>query len=286
MLDKPKGITSNKVLQKIRFLYKAKKAGHTGALDPLATGLLPICFGEATKFSQYLLDADKTYQVVAKLGERTDTSDADGEIVETRSFDSLSSDIITQAVNGFKGKQKQQPSIYSALKYQGKPLYYYARQGIDAPRPIRDIEVHSINIDKLDLPWLTMTISCSKGTYIRTIVDDLGELLGCGAHVSELRRTSVFGFEEKDMLTLEQFENLTETELNKALKAPDAGVEYIPIIELDTEHTQRLKNGQRFYVTSEPGIYRAYNKLDNTVLGIVEVQENKLLQPKRMMSTA
>ncbi|KMT64078.1 pseudouridine synthase [Catenovulum maritimum] len=284
LLDKPKGISSNRALQNVRFLYRAKKAGHTGALDPLATGLLPICFGEATKFSQFLLDADKVYQVTAKLGERTDTSDAEGEVVQIRPTEQLTVEEIEDAIKSFVGKQSQMPSIYSALKYQGKPLYFYARQGIEVPRPVREIEVYFINIDEIDLPNVTMTISCSKGTYIRTIVDDLGEKLGCGAHVAELRRTEVFGFSESDILSLEAFEALSEAELEARLLGSDAGISYMPIIELDDEHAARLGNGQRFYVEQEPGSYRAYNQNTNQFLGVVQVEDNKLLQPKRMMS--
>ncbi|MFC0180802.1 tRNA pseudouridine(55) synthase TruB [Thorsellia kenyensis] len=190
LLNKPLGMSSNDLLQKVKRLFDVKRAGHTGALDPLASGMLPICFGEATKFSQYLLDADKRYIVSAKLGQRTDTSDAEGQIISIRPI-VHSIDELNHALMSFLGKTEQIPSIYSALKYQGKPLYEYARQGIDVPIPPRPIEVYSIELLAVDADTITLDIHCSKGTYIRTIIDDLGEKLGCGAHVTKLHRTAV-----------------------------------------------------------------------------------------------
>lgn len=285
LLDKAKGLSSNRVLQNIRFLYQAEKAGHTGALDPLATGLLPICFGEATKFSQYLLNADKTYQVTAKLGERTDTSDAEGEIVQTRAIEVTAEQITEQALK-FKGRSDQQPSIYSALKYEGKPLYYYARKGIDVPRPVRQIEVYSLTVDQIDLPYVTMTIACSKGTYIRTIVDDLGENLGCGAHVTELRRTHISGFNSEHMLTQTELEQLSAEQRDNALLAVDAGITHIPVLSLDEQQTDKLRKGQRFAMPKQQaGLYRAY--IQDTFLGVVEVlKDNQIVRTKRLLNTA
>lgn len=190
LLHKPQGISSNKALQQAKGIYFAQKAGHTGALDPLATGMLPICFGEATKFTQFLLDTDKTYVVRAQLGERTTTSDSDGEIVETRPVE-ITQQQLEQEVASFLGESDQYPSMYSALKYQGQPLYKYAREGIEVPRKCRKINVYSITLDEYDAEHqqIQMTVHVSKGTYIRTIVDDLGEKLGCGAHVIMLHRS-------------------------------------------------------------------------------------------------
>ncbi len=192
LLDKDTGMSSNFALQRVKRIYNAAKAGHTGALDPLATGMLPICLGEATKFSQHLLDADKRYLVTAKLGERTDTSDSDGEVVQTRPVE-FSMTQLEEALEHFRGDSMQVPSMYSALKYQGQPLYKYAREGKEVPREARPIHVYELKFISLENDELTLDIHCSKGTYIRTIVDDLGEMLGCGAHVIMLRRTQVAG---------------------------------------------------------------------------------------------
>ena len=215
LLDKPLEISSNKALQQVRGIYFAQKAGHTGALDPLATGMLPICLGEGTKFSQFLLDTDKTYIVTAKLGVRTTTSDADGEVVSTKPVEVTDADILI-AVDKFRGKSKQIPSMYSALKYQGQPLYKYAREGIEVPREARDIEVFRLEVLRIDGDEIDMELHVSKGTYIRTIVDDLGELLGCGAHVSMLRRVSVGSYPRDKMVTIEQLEEKLQQQKPKA----------------------------------------------------------------------
>ncbi|MBO1271528.1 tRNA pseudouridine(55) synthase TruB [Shewanella sp. 4t3-1-2LB] len=207
LLDKPTGMSSNHALQKVKRIYNAVKAGHTGALDPLATGMLPVCLGEATKFSQHLLDADKRYLVTAKLGVRTDTSDADGEVVSTRPL-TFSSAQLETALAHFRGDTLQVPSMFSALKYQGQPLYKYAREGKDVPREARPITVYELKFIALTDDELTLEIHCSKGTYIRTIVDDLGELLGCGAHVIMLRRLQVGHYPYERMVTLEQLQQL------------------------------------------------------------------------------
>ncbi|MCU4676744.1 tRNA pseudouridine(55) synthase TruB [Catenovulum sp. 2E275] len=286
LLDKGKDISSNRALQNMRFLYQAEKAGHTGALDPLATGLLPICFGEATKFSQFLLDADKTYQVTAKLGERTTTSDAEGEIVETRDVTVTAEQVIAEALK-FKGVSDQQPSIYSALKYEGKPLYYYARKGIDVPRPIRQITVYELSVDAIEFPYVTMTIACSKGTYIRTIVDDLGENLGCGAHVTELRRTQISGFDSAHMKTQAEFEQLSAEQRDDLIESCDAGILHIPLLTLPPDLTDRLRQGQRFVLPEQDsGLYRVYAEQENIFLGIVEIDDKKVVRAKRLLNTA
>ena len=213
LLDKPQGMTSNDALQKVKRIFNAKKAGHTGALDPLATGMLPICFGEATKFSQYLLDSDKRYRVIAKLGQRTDTSDADGQVICTKQVN-VTQTQIDEALSHFRGDILQVPTMFSALKYQGKPLYEYARQGIVIEREARPISVYENQFIQYDFAKqeLTLEIHCSKGTYIRTIIDDLGELLGCGAHVIYLRRLQVSNYPVDKMISLDELQNISEKE--------------------------------------------------------------------------
>ncbi|AWB67085.1 tRNA pseudouridine(55) synthase TruB [Saccharobesus litoralis] len=284
LLDKAQGASSNNVMQQVRYLFQAKKAGHTGALDPLATGMLPICFGEATKFSQFLLDADKGYEVTALLGVRTDTSDADGEIVEQREVNVEAQEVI-DAAHSFIGEQQQTPSIYSALKYQGKPLYYYARQGIDVPRPTRTIHFYTIEVLEVALPVVRMRVICSKGTYIRTLIDDMGEKLGCGAHVTQLRRIKVGDFPVAQMLTFEQMQAISMDELDKLLLPMDIAVQALPSIDIDSEHAERLRQGQRFYSPSgtQLGLHRIYCQAQ--FLGLVEVKDNGLIQPKRLLST-
>lgn len=282
LLDKAQGASSNNVLQKVRYLFRAKKAGHTGALDPLATGMLPICFGEATKYSQFLLDSDKGYEVTALLGQRTDTSDADGEVVETRDINVTEQEVIDVATT-FVGKQMQTPSIYSALKYQGKPLYWYARQGIEVPRPTREITFYSIDVLDVSFPYIKMRVICSKGTYIRTLVDDMGEKLGCGAHVTALRRIKVADYPFDKMLTVEQMEAMSLEELEASLLPVDTTLVDLAKIDVDDVQLLRLRQGQRFYHDSQPkaGLYRTY--CDNDFVGMIEVNEDGLLQPKKMM---
>ena len=206
LLDKPIGISSNKALKKVQHLFRAKKAGHTGSLDPLATGLLPICLGEATKLSQYLLESDKRYRVEAYLGQRTTTADAEGEIIAEKPAPPLSKELIETALQSFRGEINQTPPIYSALKLDGKPLYQYAREGIAISPKSRQVHIYELKLIELNAPRLQLEVHCSKGTYIRSLVDDLGELLGCGAHVSELRRIACAGYKEVEMISLETLE--------------------------------------------------------------------------------
>ena len=195
LLDKPQGITSNEALQQVKRAYGAAKAGHTGSLDPLATGMLPICLGEATKFSQYMLDADKVYITTAKLGVRTDTGDAEGEVVSERPVAVGQADI-EQALEQFRGEITQLPSMFSAIKVDGQPLYKLAREGKEVDRPSREVSIYRLELLDVRGDEVDLEVHCSKGTYIRTLVEDLGEVLGCGAHVTMLRRLSVAGFAE------------------------------------------------------------------------------------------
>ncbi|MGQ8365745.1 tRNA pseudouridine(55) synthase TruB [Glaciecola sp. 1036] len=293
LINKQKGQSSNNVVQQVKRLFNAQKAGHTGALDPLATGMLPVGLGEATKFSQFLLDADKTYEVVAHLGVRTDTSDADGEIVATATTQGITRKQIDKGIETFRGEILQTPSIYSALKYQGKPLYYYARKGIDVPRPTRKITVFDIQVLSWQDDKLTMKISCSKGTYIRTIVDDLGELLGCGAHVAELRRTSVTPFQASKMLSVDDLTNMQSnkeegnfSELDALLLPMDIQVGSLDKIELDAEAAEKFNHGMQLPLGPDfiqGAKLRVYNKVNQQFLGVAEVNAQQQLQPSRVV---
>ncbi|WP_294843918.1 tRNA pseudouridine(55) synthase TruB [uncultured Gilliamella sp.] len=285
LLDKSQGMTSNDALQKVKRLLNAKKAGHTGALDPLATGMLPICFGEATKFSQYLLDSDKRYKVIAKLGERTDTSDADGQIICTKPV-LIDQAQIEQALTHFRGDILQVPTMFSALKYQGKPLYEYARQGIVIEREARPITVYENQFIEFDATTnqLTLEIHCSKGTYIRTIIDDLGELLGCGAHVIYLRRLQVSNYPLDKMVTLEALENIVDKD--QLLLPVDSPLQDCPKITLNAAQGSDILLGRTIIIdnnTSVETLVRIYQ--DNHFIGAGIWQFNKL-SPKRLISTS
>ena len=287
LLDKGQGISSNGIMQRVKRLFQANKAGHTGALDPLATGMLPICLGEATKFSQYLLDADKRYQVTAKLGERTDTSDADGEVVETRAVN-VTEEQIHQALENFRGDIMQVPTMFSALKHEGKPLYEYARQGITIDRPARPITIFELKFLSYEAPYLTLEVHCSKGTYVRTLVDDLGELLGCGAHVTMLRRLSVTPFPTEKMMTLEALEALAQDQdfekLDQLLLPMDTAVSSLPTLHLNAEQTIDIGFGRRVKFNNAEqlsGQVRIFSP-ENRFLGIALIDED-IIRPQRLV---
>ena len=210
LLNKPSGMTSNAALQQVKRLLQAKKAGHTGSLDPLASGMLPMCFGRATKLCQHLLNADKRYFVRAKLGVRTNTSDQEGHVIATREVPALSAVAIDRAFDAFRGEIEQVPSMFSAIKHQGQPLYKLARQGIEVERKSRHIKIYELMVLDYQNSVVTFEVHCSKGTYIRTLVDDFGELLGCGAHVTYLHRLSVGPFQKEQMIPLDKIESDTE----------------------------------------------------------------------------
>ncbi|MBY6093907.1 tRNA pseudouridine(55) synthase TruB [Ferrimonas balearica] len=295
LLDKPQGISSNHALQQVKRIYNAAKAGHTGALDPLATGMLPICLGEATKFSQFLLDADKRYTVVAKLGVRTTTSDADGEVVSERPVN-VTLDQLNSALEGFRGETMQVPSMYSALKYQGQPLYKYAREGIEVPREARPITVYELVLNRFEGDEVELDVHCSKGTYIRTIVDDLGEVLGCGAHVSFLRRTQVAGYPYARMVTLEQIQNLLDQandqdrkpkELLDPLLLPmDTAVATLPEVNMNELVASYLLQGQPVQIPGAPGegSVRLTVGEQRAFIGLGTINEDGLVAPKRLIN--
>lgn len=303
LLDKPQGLSSNDALQKVKRLFNANRAGHTGALDPLATGMLPVCLGEATKFSRYLLDADKRYRVVAKLGVRTDTSDAEGQVVCQRSV-SITEQQLTAALAQFRGEIQQVPSMYSAIKYQGKPLYDYARRGIEVPRQSRTIVIKQLQLLQHSADQLEMEIHCSKGTYIRTLVDDLGELLGCGAHVSALRRLAVSGYPSDSMVTFEQLAVLVHNAadsgdgtvagekavsnfaaLDALLLAVDSPAIAFPVVNLLPAVAAYFKNGQPVRVANAPhdGLVRVCEGEQQHFIGIGEIDELGAVAPRRLV---
>jgi tRNA pseudouridine55 synthase len=294
LLDKPCGLSSNDALQKVKRLYRANRAGHTGALDPLATGMLPICLGEATKFSRYLLDTDKRYRVIARLGQRTDTSDADGQVVEERPVN-FSAAELAQALESFRGETQQVPSMYSALKHQGRPLYEYARQGIEVPREPRPIVVYELLFIRHEGDELELEIHCSKGTYIRTIIDDLGEKLGCGAHVIFLRRLAVGRYPTERMVTLEQLNALVaqaEAEesdsaalLDPLLMPMDSPAADFPVVNLLSEVAFWFKNGQPVRVNGAPaeGLVRVTEGEEHKFIGMAEIADDGRVAPRRLV---
>ena len=288
LLDKPQGMSSNDIMQKVKRIFQANKAGHTGALDPLATGMLPICLGEATKFSQFLLDADKRYLVTAKLGERTDTSDAEGQIVETHEVKVKTPEILT-ALEQFRGDILQVPTMFSALKHNGKPLYEYARQGITVEREARPITIFELNFIEYNEPYLTLEVHCSKGTYIRTLVDDLGEALGCGAHVTMLRRTAVADYPTEKMLDWHALQSLAEQQdlalLDALLLPMDTAVAKLPALTLNESQTQGIGFGQRVKFDNSnrlQGQVRLFSH-ENRFLGVAVIDENNVIRPQRLV---
>ncbi|MCS2148536.1 tRNA pseudouridine(55) synthase TruB [Scandinavium manionii] len=294
LLDKPEGASSNDVLQKVKRLYNANRAGHTGALDPLATGMLPVCLGEATKFSQYLLDSDKRYRVIAKLGQRTDTSDADGLVVEERPM-TFSATELASALESFRGDTMQVPSMYSALKYQGKKLYEYARQGIEVPREARPITVYELLFIRHEGDELELEIHCSKGTYIRTIIDDLGEKLGCGAHVTMLRRLAVSRYPVDRMVTLEHLQALVAQAeeqdipaaqlLDPLLMPMDSPAEDFPVVNLPLTSSVYFKNGNpvRTADVQVHGLVRVTEGEDGKFIGMGEIDDEGRVAPRRLV---
>ncbi|AFR02018.1 MULTISPECIES: tRNA pseudouridine(55) synthase TruB [Pectobacterium] len=294
LLDKPQGVSSNDVLQKVKRIFNANRAGHTGALDPLATGMLPICLGEATKFSQYLLDSDKRYRVIARLGQRTDTSDADGNVIEERAIGFSATDL-EQALEGFRGTTQQVPSMYSALKYQGRKLYEYARQGLTVPREAREITVYELQFIRWEGDELELEIHCSKGTYIRTIIDDLGEKLGCGAHVIYLRRLQVATYPTERMVTLEQLAALSEQaqtqelplsqNLDPLLMPMESPVIDFPEVNLTPVVAGYLKLGQAVQAANVPsnGMVRITEGDEHKFIGMGEIDSDGRVAPRRLV---
>ena len=291
LLDKAAGFTSNRALQAVKRVFEAKKAGHTGSLDPLATGVLPLCFGEATKVSQYLLESDKSYRASIKLGQSTDTGDSDGTVIETTSDFSITAGGISAALKRFEGVTDQTPPMYSALKVGGTPLYKLARKGLVVERQSRQIIVYDIELTRCDLALkeIEIIVSCSKGTYIRSIAEDLGRTLGCGGHITALRRLKAGQFQETNCFTFQELYEIREREgqagVENCLLPMDSAIEHFPQIKLPTETARWVLNGHAVNISKLPasGLIRMYD--ENIFIGIGFVDNDGKLAPKRLMQS-
>ncbi len=288
LVDKPLGFSSNGLLQKVRWLYQAQKAGHTGALDPAATGLLPICFGEATKFTKYLLESDKRYEATGILGICTETLDAEGEITSTNEVPDITSAQLTTLIQEqFLGDIEQVPPMYSALKRDGQKLYELARQGKTVALEPRPVTIYDNELLALTSPEFKLSIHCSKGTYIRTLVADIGDALGCGAHVQALRRTSHGKFDLVQAVSLDQLEQMKEdnrhSEMDSLLISIDELLSELPRIDLDSHYSKLFGNGNDVQVSHQPCHARIYDE-SGKFLGVGNVSEHKRLHPERLIS--
>jgi len=289
LLDKEAGISSNKALQKAKNLFKASKAGHTGSLDPLATGLLPVCFGEATKTSAFLLDSSKTYLSECALGLVSSTGDEEGEIIERNAVDIQDADL-ARVLPQFRGRIAQIPPMHSAVHHKGQRLYELARAGIEVEREAREVEIYALDVVALEHQHLTLSVHCSKGTYIRTLVEDIGRELGCGAMIRNLRRTGVepFSLSTQTSYTLEQLELIAETDgveaLDETLLPIESALEHWPTVELNADQSFYLRQGQAVLVPQSPseGLV-SLKTLEGVFLGVGEVRDDGMINPKRLM---
>lgn len=287
VLDKPRGLTSNAALQKIRWLLNAEKAGHTGSLDPLATGVLPLCFGEATKFSQYLLDADKGYETLMHLGVTTATGDAEGEVLERRDV-SVDRDALEAVLSRFHGDISQIPPMYSALKRDGQPLYKLARAGEVVEREPRSVTIGRLDLLSFEPPFARLSVACSKGTYIRTLVEDIGQALGAGAHVAELRRTQAGPFSLDQAISLESLEQAHaeggSEALDRFLLPADSGLEHWPLLQLSEHSSYYWLHGQPVRAPQAPkfGMVRVQDH-EGRFIGIGEVSDDGRIAPRRLI---
>ena len=286
LVNKPTGLTSNAVLQQVKRLLRAKKAGHTGSLDPLATGMLPLCFGEATKFSQYLLDADKCYEVTGLLGIKTSTADSMGEVIAQVDKFTISDAELNEVLSEFSGSLKQVPSMFSALKHRGKPLYKFAREGIEIERKARDITIHDLQLNAFNGLEFKLTVVCSKGTYIRNLVEDIGERLGVGAHVTQLHRAYTAGLATEMMYSLDELAKKSEESLQHCLLPVERAVDYLPSLTIDDEASHALKQGKSLSmpnVMNVAGSVRLYEQ-NQEFIGLGEWDAG-VLKPKRLVTT-
>ncbi len=286
LLDKPLGMSSNFALQKVKRIFYARKAGHTGSLDPLATGMLPICLGEATKISAFLLDADKTYRFSCQLGSKTATADAEGEVIETAPFEHIQRLDIEKVLPDFMGEQEQIPPMYSALKKDGQRLYDLARQGKEVERKPRRIRIYDIQLLDFENGQLSLQVSCSKGTYVRTLAEDIAAAVGTLAFITELRRLSV-GPYEGNMVTMEQLEAMADADyadMDKLLLSMDSGIEDWPAVNLDADSAYYIKLGQPIQVAKAPtdGLVRIYD--NDEFIGVGEIDNDGRVAPRRMMN--
>lgn len=286
LLDKPLGITSNRALQIVKRLYNAAKAGHTGSLDPLATGLLPLCLGEATKVSGFLLDANKSYLATIKLGIKTSSADAEGDILETRPVENYSKNQINSAIENFLGDIEQIPPMHSALKVDGQPLYKLAHQGIVIERQSRAVHIFNINVLRFEDDEIDIEVHCSKGTYIRTLAEDIGEKLGCGAHLSALRRTASGPFNIEDSVTIEELEKLADSgfeEMDDVLMPAEDALHDWEDVNLSEDAAFYLCRGQAVQVPKAPtsGLVRLFSD-EKGFLGIGEIMDDGRVKPHRL----
>lgn len=285
LLDKPAGISSNRALQKVRGIFSARKAGHTGSLDPFATGMLPICLGEASKTAAYMLEAAKRYRATARLGEATTTGDIEGEIIQQCPVPRIDKPGLENALDRFAGEIRQLPPMYSALKFEGKPLYEYARAGIEIERPERTVTIHQIALVDWVSPVLTFDVFCSKGTYIRTLAEDIAKSLESCAHLTGLRRLEVEPFGSHSMQTLEQLQAALETgNLDGFLLPVDIGLPEWPRVDLDAEQEGKFGHGNQFeFAASNPGKVRVYGPRGN-LLGLAELETDGFLKPMKVFN--
>ena len=284
LLNKPVGLTSNTALQKAKRLLNAQKAGHTGTLDPFADGLLPLCYGEATKFSHYLLEANKTYHAVMQLGVTTTTGDPEGEVMQTRPV-TVNAEDVRAVLPRFMGEIEQIPPMHSALKHQGRPLYEYARAGIEIERPPRRITIHALDLIEYALPEVSFSVQCSSGTYIRTLAQDIGAALGCGAYLTALTRTASGGFSLANACTLEMLETMGPTERIASILPSDCLVLHLPEIQLDAASCIALCQGRSF-ATELPAteLCRVYR--EHHFLGLAHIAPTGMITPHRLINTA
>lgn len=283
LLDKPAGYSSNQAVQKVRWLFKARKAGHTGSLDPFATGMLPICLGEASKTAGFMLDSSKTYVARAQLGQATTTGDIEGEVIREVAVPDLDDDAINAVLEEFLGQSTQIPPMYSALKHQGQPLYKLAREGKEVRRKARTIRIHSLELLEWEPPMLVFRVHCSKGTYIRTLAEDIAEKLGSCAHLKALRRLVVEPFEEAGMMGLEQLVARAEAgTIDDCLLPPDAGLVDWPLVRIDGAALKRFSHGNPVEeIPAAQGLVRVYGP-GEILLGLAEVDSDQCLRPKRL----
>ena len=291
VIDKPMNVTSNGILQQVKRLYGAAKAGHTGALDPLATGVLPLCFGEATKFSQMMLDSDKAYVTTARLGIRTETGDSEGAVVEENPVPAFTEAQVEAVLEQFRGPIEQVPSMYSALKHKGKPLYEYAREGIEIDRPARPVTIHELTLLAVRENELDLAVGCTKGTYVRSLVEDIGNALGCSAHVSALRRTMASGYTLESAHKIEDLEAMRERgeSLDGLLLPPESALTMFPELQLSGTSLVSILNGQPVRISSQPleGLVRLYG--NHSFVGLAEAlpeDDGIQLVPRRLVKSS
>ena len=285
LIDKPLGFSSNQALSKIKWIFSAKKAGHTGTLDPLATGLLPICFGEATKFSSHLLNSEKTYEASIKLGWKSSTGDAEGKLTESKII-SISLDKLEEVLSLFVGLSNQTPPMFSALKHKGQPLYKFAREGVKIERQQRQIKISELKLLSYEKNIIKFAVTCSKGTYIRTLAEDIANKLGMDGYLIDLRRTKIGNLNVQDALSLDKIEALSTVKRIDFIKPTEVLVDEHPKIILNESEENLIKNGQPIKLPKKvnPEIYRLFSK-NSTFIGLGEIDSNNLLKAVRLIST-